>query len=144
MATINLTVGPGEAGNEKFGELLNELRIAAGVTRASAADILGVSSEYIRLIERGKRVPAWGGMPKIFDAYGVRYTHHGVDSWAFEDVLVKFTSRIRESRRNADDPPRSRIYQTSNRSKLIGEIVEALVQADPTTLKDIHRTLTRS
>src|SRR5688572_15647507 len=64
------TVGPGESDNGPFGELLEALRWKAGLSRGDAATKLGLSSEYLRLIETGKRAPALGQMRKLLDAYG--------------------------------------------------------------------------
>ncbi|WP_346116935.1 helix-turn-helix transcriptional regulator [Micromonospora coerulea] len=110
----DLTVGPGrESDNRLFGELLERLRWKAGMSRADAAAKLGFSSEYLRLIEVGKRTPALGQVPKFLDAYGAAgevgpvqpggYRPHliVIDPMNDDPVLVQFISRIREARRIA-------------------------------------------
>src|SRR3954453_16553966 len=67
---VTWVVGPGERHNPRFGKLLEDLRWKAGLSRADAAAKLGLSSEYLRLIELGKRTPALGQMRNLLDAYG--------------------------------------------------------------------------
>jgi len=93
----HLVVGPGEPDNERFGELLRQFRMDVELSRAEVANILGFSSEFLRLIELGKRTPAHGNMPAIFDTYRVDYVlDPGVVT--FGDYFVQFTSRIQEPR----------------------------------------------
>ena len=66
------TVGPGQPDNSRFGELLESLRWKAGLSRADAAAKLGLSSEYLRLIEIGKRTPALGQMRNLLYVYGAQ------------------------------------------------------------------------
>ena len=113
-----LVVGPGEPDNRQFGELLERLRRNAGLSRAAAATTLGFSTEYLRLIEAGRRTPAYGQMQNLLDAYGAigevgRISPQGYrqDLAVFdpphddEPVIVEFTSRIREARRKALGDP---------------------------------------
>src|SRR3954452_14194811 len=105
------TVGPGAPNNGEFGELLERLRWKAGLSRADAAAKLGLSSEYLGLIEVGQRTPALGPMRNLLDAYGARgdvqrregYRHDLVifDPVKGDDgdpLFVEFKSRIREAR----------------------------------------------
>jgi transcriptional regulator with XRE-family HTH domain len=98
MSDVNLmTVGPNESDNPIFGQLLNDLRTSKRLSRSEAGKRLKVSSEYIRLIERGERVPALGTTIQMLEVYGVPYTHTN-DRLFFENASVKFTSRIKKSR----------------------------------------------
>lgn len=134
-------VGPREADNEKLGNLLLELRTKAGFSRTTAAHRLDLSSEYLRLIERGIRTPVEGNMRSILDLYRETYTVE-VGRIVIGDVSVEFTSRIKEPRRKAYIeevvPP------TMSRSTRIGRIVELLISAENEDLRQVHVHLTRS
>jgi transcriptional regulator with XRE-family HTH domain len=132
----DLVVGPKEPGNEEFGELLRQFRIQKGLTRKQAAERFGFTSEYLRLIERGKRIPAWGNMPLIFGVYDVSYVLIG-EQYLIDDVYIRFTSRIREAR--TKDEPKSQ--PDPNRARQIAQIVELLVEADERTLRAVHSVL---
>jgi transcriptional regulator with XRE-family HTH domain len=110
---LDLIVGPGlESDNRRFGELLERLRRQARLSRADAAVKLGLSAEYLRLIEVGKRTPALGHMQNFLDAYGAdaeveRVMPGGdrpdlvvIDPLNGDPVIVEFKSRIREARRS--------------------------------------------
>ena len=131
-----LTVGPGELDNLEFGEVLDRLRIAANLSRAQAAAQIEVTSEYLRLIERGKRTPALGTMPKLLESYGVSFQMDR-DKITFGRYSVRFTSRIREARYKA-------ITENPNRDVRLGQIVRLLVTVDDDTLRDIYRRLLRA
>jgi hypothetical protein len=138
------------------------------MTRADAAAKLGLSSEYLRLIEVGRRTPALGQMPKFMDAYGanaaVERVQPGgdqpdliiIDPLNDEPVLVEFRSRIREARRIAlggppdeadgqEDPdqPKRRAHgrPSASRAVELGVVVSLLTQADDSTLRKIRETL---
>ncbi|MEJ7788096.1 MAG: helix-turn-helix transcriptional regulator [Solirubrobacteraceae bacterium] len=149
-------VGPGQADNTRFGKLLESLRWKAGLSRADAAARLGLSSEYLRLIEVGKRAPALGQMRKVLDVYGAdgeveKLSSEGyrqdlivLDPLDGEPVVVEFTSRIREARRkalggppDADDEP----SQSEGRAAEIGRVVLLLAQADDDTLRKVRELL---
>lgn len=110
---VDLVVGPGQdKDNRKFGELLARIRQHAGRTRVEAAAELGLSAEYLRLIELGRRTPALGQMEKFLKAYqaegdvmklhpnGTRPDLLISDMYNKEPVVVEFKSRIREARRS--------------------------------------------
>lgn len=165
----DLTVGPGRTlHNVRFGELLERLRWKSGMTRADAAAKLGLSSEYLRLIEVGKRTPALGQMPNFLGAYGanaeVEHVQPGgdqpdlivIDPLNDEPVLVEFTSRIREARRIAlggpsdeedgqedQDKPTRRSHgrPSASRAAELGMVVSLLTQADEGTLRKIREML---
>lgn len=158
----DLVVGPGEPDNTQFGELLERLRRNAGLSRAAAATKLGFSTEYLRLIEAGRRTPAYGQMQNLLNAYDAqgevgRISPHGFrqDLAVFdplkedEPVTVEFTSRIREARRKAlggpdeDDTrqPATREHQAESRATQIGLVVSLLPQADDTTLRKVRELL---
>lgn len=138
MDKKKLVVGPGEADNEHFGEILERLRKRAGISRADAAKAIGVGSEYIRLIERGKRTPAEAHMPHILRLYG----EHEPCALGDRQVLVdghavEFTSRIQEARGG-------RLTIDPSRAERIGKIVMLLSTADDAMLTRIHNLLLRS
>ena len=161
---VDLVVGPGEPDNSRFGELLERLRWKAGLSRADAAAKLGLSSEYLRLIEVGKRTPALGQMRNLLDAYGAegeveRISPQGYrqDLLVFDPltgddgdpVIVEFTSRIREARRRALGGPADRedwqqaTYErpTERRAAEIGLVVSLLTRADANTLRQVRELL---
>lgn len=168
-APYDLTVGPGRTShNLRFGELLERLRWKSGMTRADAAARLGLSSEYLRLIEVGKRTPALGQMPNFMNAYGanaaVERVQPGgdqpdlivIDPLNDDPVLVEFTSRIREARRIAlggspdevdaqedQDEPKRRAHgrPSASRAVELGVVVSLLTQADDGTLRKIREML---
>lgn len=133
----HLIVGPKEEGNPAFGEVMRQLRDKAKLTRAEAADKLDLSSEYIRVIETGKRSPSLGAAQKMLHIYGVFY-HTDKNVMTFDTFTVKFTSRIQEARRKTPDT------SVDNRNTTIGEIVRLLVTVDDITLNDIHKTLRKA
>ncbi|MEV1287748.1 helix-turn-helix transcriptional regulator [Micromonospora sp. NPDC049679] len=165
----DLTVGPGrESDNRRFGELLERLRWKAGMSRADAAAKLGFSSEYLRLIEVGKRTPALGQVPNFLNAYGANAAVERVmpggdqpdviviDPLDDQPVLVEFISRIREARRIAlggppnevdrqvdPDQPKRRAHDrlSASRAVELGVVVSLLTQADDSTLRKIRETL---
>lgn len=127
-----LVVGPDEKDNVMFGEMMAYFRQEARFTRATAADAFGLSPEYIRLIERGKRTPAAASLPKMLNVYGVDAVERVLDRLVvIGDIHVEFTSRITEARGSASE--RSMPVRT-RRSRKIGRIVERLIQADDETL----------
>src|SRR4051812_27949667 len=69
----HLIVGPDESGNVELGEILHRFRDEAKLTRGEAADKIGLSSEYIRLAEVGKRTPALGTVRIMLKVYGIGY-----------------------------------------------------------------------
>lgn len=155
-------VGPGEPDNSRFGELLERLRSKAGLSRADGAAKLGLSSEYLRLIEVGKRTPALGQMRNLLDAYvaegevekispqGYRQDLLVVDPLNGDPVTVEFKSRIREARRKAlggpadDDENRQHAtYERPDESRAaeIGRVVSLLTRADDNTLRKVRKLL---
>jgi transcriptional regulator with XRE-family HTH domain len=152
-------VGPGEPDNARFGQFLEELRWKAGLARADAATKLGLSSEYLRLIEVGKRTPALGQMRKLLDAYGAegdveKVSPQGyrqdlivIDPTTGDPRIVEFKSRIREARRTAlGGPIDDERHGTSERpadarAAEIGRVVCLLTRADDDTLREIRRML---
>lgn len=162
-----LEVGPGfESDNQSFGRLLERLRKQAGLSRADAAARLGFSSEYLRLIELGKRTPALGQMRSFLDAYGadgeVETVMPGGDRPDFivldplngDPVIVEFKSRIREARRSTPRTPLSvgsttdpdqeawlASHPSPSRAAEIGVVVSLLAQADDSTIREIREIL---
>lgn len=167
---VDLVVGPGEPDNSRFGELLARLRRKAGLSRADAAAKLGFSSEYLRLIEVGKRTPALGQMRNFLAAYGAdggveRVSPQGYrqDLLVFDPlrgddgdpVTVEFKSRIREARHRALGGPadeeasrqdldqQARVCDSASASRAaeLGAVVSLLTRADDSTLRKIRKLL---
>ncbi|WP_310112482.1 helix-turn-helix domain-containing protein [Pseudarthrobacter oxydans] len=164
----DLVVGPGRSsGNREFGALLMRVREHAGLSRADAAATLGVSAEYLRLIELGRRTPALGQMPSFLDAYhangavgllqpgGERPDLILMDPRNDEPVLVEFMSRIREARRSTTRSARDGAGQVSKMGFLtsvfdapavshaadLGFVVTLLAHADPGTVRKVREWL---
>lgn len=127
----SITVGPNEADNAKLGSMLMHCRRVAKLSRKEAAGRLDVSSEYIRLIEQGKRTPALGTAIKMFETYGQEY-HVDEDSLVVSGITVKFTSRIKEGRHHTPE---------LSRDELLGRIMSLLVVADDDTIRKIYEKL---
>jgi transcriptional regulator with XRE-family HTH domain len=165
---LTLEVGPGmEIDNRQFGELLERIRWKAGLSRADAAAKLGLSSEYLRLIEVGKRTPALGQMQNFLATYGADAAVEQVmpggerpdllvlDPLNDEPVIVEFKSRIREARRSApggppkeEDWPKDLDHQmrvqdslSASRAKELGLVVSLLTRAGDSTLRKIRELL---
>ncbi len=164
---VDLRVGPGlEPDNRRFGELLERLRKHAGLSRADAASSLGFSSEYLRLIEAGKRTPALGQMRSFLDTYGADGEVEGlmpggdrpdlvvIDPYDLEPVIVEFKSRIREARRS-EPGDRSSMFDkewsfgdseydsgpSPDRAVELGLVVSLLARADIGTLRTVRELL---
>jgi transcriptional regulator with XRE-family HTH domain len=130
-----LVVGPNESGNVQLGEILHTLRDKANLSRTEAAEKFEVSSEFLRLIERGKRVPALGTMRNMLQVYDVNY-HVDGNTIIFEKTTVEFTSRIQEARHKSQKIP-----VDLSRDEILGQIVRLLVIADDITLRRVHTRL---
>lgn len=164
----DIIVGPGlSSGNRQFGQFLGSLREHAGLTRANAAAALGVSAEYLRLIEIGKRTPALGQMPSFLDAYHadgeVRRLQPGgdtpdlivLDPYSGDPLKVEFKSRIREARRSSTSSPSDvtdrkknpgfqnpiHEYLSVSRATELGFVVSLLARADDSILRKVHDLL---
>lgn len=136
---IELTVGPEEEDNAAFGFLLRSLRDEADLSRAEAAMYVGLSVEYIRLMEKGLRVPAAGTMRLILNVYKVPCEVRSIDNkyvLIFRDYKVHFTSRIQESRRRSVEEE-----VLVNRDKMIGRIFRLMVTSDDETLEQVYELL---
>lgn len=138
VSTDQLVVGPREPGNEAFGELLKQYRLQKRLTRAQAAERLGYTSEYLRLIERGKRTPVAGSMPLIFGVYDVNFSVVDGTLFVLDDATVEFTSRIQEAR--GDKPILVDPFEAT-RAQQIGQIIELLVEADEERLRRVYALL---
>jgi len=129
-----LTVGPNEPDNVKFGEILRGFRNNIQISRSEVASRLGVSSEYMRLLERGERTPALGTAIKLLNIYAIPCEYISKSRIVFENTSVEFTSRIKEARHNLPE---------QSRNEMIGEIVNLLVTADDDTLKKVLASFLR-
>lgn len=158
-----MVVGPGESDNKRFGELLERLRWKAGLSRADAAAKLEFSSEYLRLIETGRRTPALGQMRKFVSVYGaqggVEIDPRGqrqdlilfdpINDDDRDPVFIEFKSRIREARRQAlggpqDDEDQQRydyLRPDVDRATELGRVVSLLTQADDKMLSRVRKLL---
>lgn len=161
---VDLVVGPGrDKDNRTFGELLARIRQHAGRTRVEAAAELGLSAEYLRLIELGRRTPALGQMEKFLKAYqaegdvmklhpdGTRPDLLIFDMYNKEPVVVEFESRIREARRSSTrlaemeaslndkwDYPES---MEDDYSKDLGAAINLLLTAEHATVIKVRKFL---
>lgn len=59
--------------NKSFGDLLKALRLGAGLTQTEAAKRTSHTLSYLRMFEKGQRVPPAGRAANIFRGYGVPY-----------------------------------------------------------------------
>ena len=132
---IHLTVGPNQEDNEKFGGLLHHFRDAVGYSRAEAAQRLGLSSEYVRMLERGERTAPIGRVRDILNHYEVDFVMDVRKMVINDEVEVEFTSRILEAR-NREHP-----RQLRNRAETLGEILALLIEADDELLDTVRMFL---
>lgn len=160
---IVVAVGPGESDNAEFGSLLRILREDAQLSRADAAAKLGLSVEYLRLIEAGKRTPALGQMRSFLEAYDAEGAVESVqpdgsvadlivmNPGTGEPWIVEFRSRIREARRRGrrDAGSRSARRQDAQPPELaddrhaaeLGAVVALLTRAGSDTLRKVRELL---
>ncbi len=162
-----MVVGPGAPDNRPFGQLLEGIRKHNGLSRADAAAKLGLSAEYVRLIEAGKRTPALGQMRVFLSAYGAEGAVEQVmpdgyrpdlvvlDPVGGQAYFVEFKSRIREARRSGRrDPVDPADWQedvdpqewvddgpSASRAAELGAVVSLLTQAGSDTIRKIRKLL---
>lgn len=160
---IDWVVGPGAPDNRPFGELLQDIRIHNERSRADVAAEVGLTAEYVRLIETGQRTPALGQMPALLQAYGADgAVEQEMPDGSKPDLVlldgegdphfIAFTSRIREARRRRqrerglhrdDDPEDSwdgTIVVEAHAAEL-GLVVLLLSRAAPETLQTVRQLL---
>lgn len=164
---VDMEVGPGrDSDNRRFGSFLADLRDRSGLSRAAAATALGVSPEYLRLIELGRRTPALGQMRGLLDTYqvegavgrlqpgGDRPDLFVLDPRSGDPVIVEFSSRIREARGNRHVPSSETLKQedglasesldpSANRATDLGHVVTLLARADARTIRKVQDLLQR-
>lgn len=58
--------------NQAFGEFLRSLRLAAGLTQKEVVEKLYLTLPYLRMFEKGQRVPHAGQVSNLCYAYGVK------------------------------------------------------------------------
>ena len=112
---------------------MRTLRDEVGFTRAQAASAIGISSEFIRVIERGERTPAAGTARIMLEEYGVEFNSYSENDhyiFVIRGHKIEFLSRIQESR---NDPAVTRRV-TSKHDELLGEVVRHLASADEAVL----------
>ena len=61
---------PSAAEYAALGRALRELRRSAGLTQKQAAEIVGIRSTFVSLIERGERGMRWHTLLAMLRAYG--------------------------------------------------------------------------
>jgi transcriptional regulator with XRE-family HTH domain len=61
---------PSAAEYAALGRALRELRRSAGLTQVEAAEIVGIRSTFVSLIERGERGMRWHTLLAMLRAYG--------------------------------------------------------------------------
>lgn len=165
---VDMVVGPGRTeDNRRFGRLLADLREAAGLSRSEAANALEVSSEYLRLIELGRRTPAMAQMRAFLSVYkvvgelgklqpgGDRPDLILLPPSTDQPVTIDFASRIRELGRRgfrarraqedlegnlADEMVLPRLT-SEDRATELGHIVTLLVRSDGATLEKVYDLL---
>lgn len=89
----------------KLGEQIKKARIDSVLNRRHLGDMIGVSSEYIRLIEQGKRTPSYLTLSKIEQALNIvldkgaarqfsgrGYSYSYSNDRAFEELASKLTN----------------------------------------------------
>jgi transcriptional regulator with XRE-family HTH domain len=120
-------VGPDEVDNLAFGELLAAVRINSGLTKSKAAERLSLSPEYIRLIEKGERTPAFGTTIEMLKVFSEPY-----ETDDFTIILpqfrasIEFTSRIKKLEK-----------KFISRDETIGRIIRLMVTTSDSTLSSI-------
>lgn len=148
MPDTYLTVGPSGKDNKQLGDILVALRDDVCLSRAEAAQQIGISSEYLRLIERGHRAPACGQMNHILNVYKTLYSRSR-NQVSFSGYVVEFDSRIQEARQSKE--PKAEItYHTSSgptplsRNERIGRIISLIGIADEETLSMVYDLLSQN
>ncbi len=61
---------PSAADYAALGQALRELRRSARLTQVEAAEIIGIRSTFVSLIERGQRGMRWHTLLAFLEAYG--------------------------------------------------------------------------
>ena len=56
-----------------LGRAMRELRRTAGLTQVEAAEIIGIRSTFVSLIERGERGMRWHTLQAFLRAYGTDF-----------------------------------------------------------------------
>ena len=162
-----LVVGPGRNDNAELGALLRKVREQARLSVSEAAGKAELTAAYIRMIEKGVKVPALGTVTKLLEAYGqadVVEVESEAENGLRPDLVlslpgantqiaIEFKSRIREARATsidqlirkmfADDPPAQRLVATDRdrRDEQVGRIVRLLPRARPEMLNAIEALL---
>lgn len=56
----------------RFGKRIRELRALKGLTQEELAEAVGVSTDFISLIERGQRAPSFENLEQLAEAFQVK------------------------------------------------------------------------
>src|SRR5207253_2494327 len=83
---LRLVVGSGEEGSKLFGRLLRETRVNSEKSAREVAAEVGVSSSFVRAVERGERAPSAESGMKLLHAVGIS-TDEGAKSDPFDIVF---------------------------------------------------------
>jgi transcriptional regulator with XRE-family HTH domain len=136
MEEVHIIVGANKDASSELAAQLTRLRVSLGWSRPQAATNLGVSTEYVRLIETASQSPSMGIVMKMLKMYGVEFKaeHRYI---RFEHFAVEFTSRILNARTPKGVAP---IPQLSDpdRNTWVGRIVQLLVAADDDTVREVY------
>jgi len=57
----------------QFGKRLKQLRVLKGLTQEELAEAVGVSTDFISLVERGKRAPSFENLERLAEGLEVGY-----------------------------------------------------------------------
>lgn len=56
----------------RFGKRMRQLRALKGLTQEELAEAVGVSTDFISLIERGQRAPSFENLERLAEALAVK------------------------------------------------------------------------
>jgi len=56
----------------RFGERIRELRALKGLTQEELAEAVGVSTDFISLVERGKRAPSFENLERLAQVFELK------------------------------------------------------------------------
>jgi len=57
---------------EQFGKRLKQLRAQKGLTQEELAEAVGVSTDFISLMERGQRAPSFENLERLAEVFEVK------------------------------------------------------------------------
>lgn len=128
-----LVIGPGQPDNARLATLVRKWRKDSGLTQEQVARLTGVTSGYIRMIEKGDRSPSAEALVDLLRVFAVRHlTDYKIGDRAWDMIIapidderrqtkygVEFKGRMRSNRRAATEVER---ILRADGSKRLGEI----------------------